>query len=629
MADPATDPFPTSADSASSYLTAPDVPSKAPDTRGDNVIDLFPTKKQVEGATTALTDIQEHKIKEEDVLLRSFNQRDEQNRARMEQAFKAQGAEIGQLKPWNATEELGKRETSLWEQFGSPGFLIAMMGSAFSATPMNSALSAGGAAIQALNKGKMDDYQRSFDAWKQNTDLVIKRQQIERELYEEIDHLRASDMAAWNAKAAAIMTRFDDTRKLAMLQNGMGPEVLQAIDSEAKAAGDMAKVRDDLDARNRMIQYVNTLPEWKKGDPAAMQRALAEYNDPSNPKIKAFNAFMDQYYQENGASPPPDKIQEWQTQWSMAEKLGQFRGADAPLWERATAMFPGDAQKQADWVAEEKQKGKPASALTINKQDAGEVERRKLEYVRQGMSPAEAFDKAKKEVKQAGVSALDDETVNAMARQYLAGDKSVFQNLGRGAQGAENVIRIRQAVERNAKAEGLSGEDIALRIAEFNALTAGERTLGTRTANVEMFVNEARNQMQVARRLSQEVPRGEFVPLNRALLAFESNTGDPKVVAFGAAINTLVNTYAKAIAGGGQATVSDKDHAREILLSAYTQEQFDAVLDVLDQEMEAAREAPRQVKQQFRDLAHGDKLGGIPTPDRSVIKYDAEGNRVQ
>ena len=79
----------------------------------------------------------------------------------------------------------------------------------------------------------------------------------------------------------------------------------------------------------------------------------------------------------------------------------------------------------------------------------------------------------------------------------------------------------------------------------------------------------------------------------------------------------------------GQATVSDKDHAREILLSAYTQEQFDAVLDVLDQEMEAAREAPRQVKQQFRDLAHGDKLGGIPTPDRPVIKYDAEGNRVQ
>jgi hypothetical protein len=270
-----------------------------------------------------------------------------------------------------------------------------------------------------------------------------------------------------------------------------------------------------------------------------------------------------------------------------------------------------------------------AGALTSNKQDAAEVERRKLQYIKEGASPSEAYDKAKKEVKQAGVTTLDDETVDAMARQYLAGDKSVFQNLGRGAQGAENVIRVRQAVERNAKAEGLSGEDIALRIAEFNALTAGERTLGTRTANVEMFVNEAKNQMQVARRLSQEVPRGEFVPINRALLSFESNTGDPKVVAFGAAINTLVNTYAKAIAGGGQATVSDKDHAREILLSAYTQEQFDAVLDVLNQEMEAAREAPRQVKQQFRDLAHGDKLGGIPTPDRPVIKYDAEGNRVQ
>ena len=144
-----------------------------------------------------------------------------------------------------------------------------------------------------------------------------------------------------------------------------------------------------------------------------------------------------------------------------------------------------------------------------------------------------------------------------------------------------------------------------------------------------MFADETLRVLDVAKRASKDVPRGEVIPFNRALLAFESNTGDPKVVAFGAAINTLVNTYAKAIAGGGQATVSDKDHAREILLSAYTQEQFDAVLDVLNQEMEAAREAPRQVKQQFRDLAHGDKLGGIPTPDRPVIKYDAEGNRVQ
>lgn len=586
MADPATDPFQTADSSTAGYFTTP--PAAPEPKKPDNVVDLFPTKDKVEGATTALTDIQQKKIGADDVMTRQYEQREEQNRSRMERLFNAQGATVEDLKPWNAKEEMGKRETSLWEQFGSPGFVIAMLGSAFSAMPMNSALTAGGAAIEALNKGKMDDYKRAFEAWKENTELTIKRQKMEHELYDEIDHLRQTDMAAWRTKAAAIATRFDDKRKLALIQNGMESEVLQVIDAKAKAAGDLEHVSKEITDRKLKMDALNLDADWVSGDPTRMKRAMDRV--------------------EAGQQTPEQEL------WA------QFRRDDP------SAKF----DKQLE-VYKDIQAGKYGGArgATTSKIDATELERRRAEYLKTGMSPAEAYDKAKKEVKQAGATLLDDEAIDSMAKQYLAGDKSVFQNLGRGAQGAENVVRVREAVSRVAKEQGLSGSDVALRIAEFNALTAGERTLGSRTANVEMFVNEARNQMAVARRLSEEVPRGEFVPINRALLSFENNTGDPKVVAFGASINTLVNTYAKAIAGGGQATVSDKDHAREILLSAYTPEQFEAVLDVLNQEMEAAREAPRQVKQQFRDLTHGDKLEGIPTPDRNVIKYDAEGNRVQ
>ena len=113
-------------------------------------------------------------------------------------------------------------------------------------------------------------------------------------------------------------------------------------------------------------------------------------------------------------------------------------------------------------------------------------------------------------------------------------------------------------------------------------------------------------------------------------MAWQKGTGDPKAVEMGAAVNAVINTYAKAIAGGQPATVSDKDHAREVLEAAFSQTQFDAALAILKREIEGARKAPGQVKQEFRDLA-----GGTPAldPGKAVappgtIRYDKEGNRI-
>ena len=71
-----------------------------------------------------------------------------------------------------------------------------------------------------------------------------------------------------------------------------------------------------------------------------------------------------------------------------------------------------------------------------------------------------------------------------MAEQYLAGDKSVFQNLGRGAQGAANVVALRQRVTQVAK-----GKPACHRTRSRSCRTssqgmgAAQRALGTRSAN--------------------------------------------------------------------------------------------------------------------------------------------------
>lgn len=209
-------------------------------------------------------------------------------------------------------------------------------------------------------------------------------------------------------------------------------------------------------------------------------------------------------------------------------------------------------------------------------------------------------------------AALHKDDLKLMAEQYLAGDKSVFQNLGRGAQGSKNVVALRAEIQAMAKERGLSGADIAAGLTQFTGEQAAARTAGTKATNVELAAAEAQKTIGIAKQLSDQLPRTEFVPVNRAIQAAQTNTGDPKVIAFGAAINTVVNAYARAISPSGTPTVSDKEHARQMLSTANTKAQFDAVINVMNQEMAAARKAPREVMESQRERISGRGGEGKP-----------------
>lgn len=211
-------------------------------------------------------------------------------------------------------------------------------------------------------------------------------------------------------------------------------------------------------------------------------------------------------------------------------------------------------------------------------------------------------------------AALSDDDLKFMADQYLAGDRTVLQNLGRGAQGSKNLVSLRNAVRKEAQARGMSGADVAASVAEFEGVKAGERSLGTRTAQAGMAVNEADQFADIAAQASRDVPRTQFVPVNRALNAYETNTGDPKIVAFGAATNSLINAYARAVSPSGTPTVSDKEHAREMLNTAQTPEQYQAVITMMKREMAAAQRSPGQVRSEFREAVTRGKPMANPPP---------------
>lgn len=219
------------------------------------------------------------------------------------------------------------------------------------------------------------------------------------------------------------------------------------------------------------------------------------------------------------------------------------------------------------------------------------------------------YQKLDLEKQKVAAGVLPDEQLNDMADQYLAGDKSVFQNIGRGTQGSQNIVKLREVIGQKMKAQGMSGSDIAAKLAEYGALTAGMRVSGTREANIGIAVNEANNMSTLALQASDRLPRGTWVPLNRAQQQYQAGTSSPELARFVAANNSLVNVYSRAVSGG-TATVSGSEHAREMLSTAMSPQAYRAVVEQLQAEMLAALKSPGQVREQLKEGTVGS--GGKP-----------------
>ncbi len=116
---------------------------------------------------------------------------------------------------------------------------------------------------------------------------------------------------------------------------------------------------------------------------------------------------------------------------------------------------------------------------------------------------------------------------------------------------------------------------------------------------------------------SAAVNRTDYPTLNKVIQAYEKGTGDPNIVKFASGVNTLVNLYARAISPSGSPTVSDKDHAREILEKSWSAGQFNAAVGMMQQEIAAALKSPGLVKQDMRDrFVSG--TGGAAAPAAST-----------
>lgn len=217
---------------------------------------------------------------------------------------------------------------------------------------------------------------------------------------------------------------------------------------------------------------------------------------------------------------------------------------------------------------------------------------------------------------------LSDDAVDLAAKRLLNGEPAsvVLANFGRGTQGAANITAVQNHFAKLAAGAGMDAEGIATKTQELGSEKRARLELGAREGKIAPRVQEAQNFAYIAKEASAAVPRGTFVPWTKLKQATDASLSDPALAKLKAATNSLVNAYAAAV-GGGVPTVHDKEAADKMLSTAQSPEAYNAVVDQLILETEAALQAPKQVMKDMRgESTHKNAPAGVPDDIAALLK---------
>jgi len=243
------------------------------------------------------------------------------------------------------------------------------------------------------------------------------------------------------------------------------------------------------------------------------------------------------------------------------------------------------------------------------------------------------------------------DTIDFLAQTYIQTGNIPPLGMGRAAADLRQKVIERAAIVARTPATAAPGEaaptpisaaDAARTIGQnkqaFAGGTAGQRTLGTTLANVTSAATEANNMIPLVEKYAALVNPTDFPLVNAAGNFVSRQGGGENVVGLAGSLNSLVNAYARAINPKGVATVSDKNHAREIINEAMSKGQLNTALSVMRAEMESAMAAPVQVQERMRGggksqapVAAATTSAAVyvetkPLPDGRVLGKKADGS---
>lgn len=198
-------------------------------------------------------------------------------------------------------------------------------------------------------------------------------------------------------------------------------------------------------------------------------------------------------------------------------------------------------------------------------------------------------------------------------------------SLPAGFRSKEQQLALLKGLKR--KYEGLSNDDIAHLIGsnaiDYKATSKATQTAAGIVGKVEVANKELEAFVPIAKDANAAVDRSKFVPWNKLEQLGKKNISDPDLKRLYVATQTILNAYDMLASRGG--TDQDKRaHNREILSNADSPEAYDAALDMIVREGQAAGGAARAAtKASAYDGTGKDtppKAGAIPDDIAALLK---------
>jgi len=187
-------------------------------------------------------------------------------------------------------------------------------------------------------------------------------------------------------------------------------------------------------------------------------------------------------------------------------------------------------------------------------------------------------------------SGFDDPKVQDLQAAISAAGFS----LPAGFRSKEQQLSLMKGLLR--KYDGLAPDDIAHLLSsnaiDYKSVTKATQTAASIVGKVEVANNELQAFVPIARDASALVDRGSFVPWNKLKQMGESNISDPDLKRLYVATQSILNAYDMLAARGGT-DQAKREHNRAILSTADSPEAFNAALDMIVTEGQAAGQAAR------------------------------------
>ena len=200
-------------------------------------------------------------------------------------------------------------------------------------------------------------------------------------------------------------------------------------------------------------------------------------------------------------------------------------------------------------------------------------------------------------------------TLDFLADRVRAGDPTVKVGYARNPGVIAKIDTTAQQREEAGIPISAEAKNIVENKISLGARNAAEHRLGTINTNTEFYGNNALGALDIADKASAEVPRTNYPKINEALNAWRTNTGDPKVAALGATVNTLINDYAK-FTGGGTPTDALRGEAYKMISAAKSHEQFLAITNAMRQEINRGKQSPGMVRGSLKETYAPGGTGG-------------------